>query len=102
VIWESWWQLASALDQTQGQDGVNLTSTKDLPDMLRPAHVSHCIELLRVQLKCTPDLTVEVAGKSGGVTGFGSEHQCTDWEGLIEWVERWDRIMSSLSGGGGF
>jgi hypothetical protein len=62
-----------------------------MPHMLSPVHVNHCIELLRLTLMCRPDVTVEVAKlDTGGVTGFGTEHQCVSWERLLEWTREWE------------
>ena len=36
---------------------------------------------------CNADLTLEVTNKTlGGVTGFGTEHVCMDWDALLGWV----------------
>ena len=57
----------------------------------KPVHVRHCIELLRNSIMCQPDLTVEVKNEElGGVTGFGTEHQCKDWDGLQSWITDWE------------
>ena len=40
---------------------------------------------------CTNDLTVDTKNKElGGVTGFGTEHQCKDWGQLLSWVSEWE------------
>ena len=58
--------------------------------MYSAAHVRHCIDLIRHSLMCQPDLTVEVKDPEvGGVTGFGTEHQCRDWEELMRWTREW-------------
>ena len=58
-----------------------------------PAHVRHCIDLLRQSIMCRPDLTVEVKdAELGGVTGFGTTHQCKDWDQLKAWVAEWEEI----------
>lgn len=59
--------------------------------MSSPSHIRHCIDLLRNALICQPDTTVEVKNKDiGGVTGFGTEHYCRDWETLMEWTRTWE------------
>ncbi|RAH41215.1 uncharacterized protein BO95DRAFT_436004 [Aspergillus brunneoviolaceus CBS 621.78] len=70
----------------------NLTSDDDdLPHMLSPHHIRHCLELLRLALMCQPDLTVELKNETlGGVTGFGTEHQCKSWEDLSQWMAQWE------------
>jgi len=36
---------------------------------------------------CHGDTTIEIVNKElGGVTGFGTEHYCTNWEALKNWV----------------
>ena len=58
--------------------------------MYSPAHIVHCIDLIRQSLMCQPDLTIEVKDPDiGGVTGFGTQHQCRDWEELIRWTMEW-------------
>ena len=40
---------------------------------------------------CKPDLTVEVKNEElGGVTGFGTEHECIDWTQLLSWMSQWE------------
>ena len=63
----------------------------DLPFHASAPHIRHCIDLLRHVLMCQPDLTLEVKDeKLGGVTGFGTEHQCVDWQGLVDWTTEWE------------
>jgi hypothetical protein len=63
----------------------------DLPMMISPPHIRHCIDLLRQSLMCNADLTVEVKDdKAGGVHGFGTEHQCVDWDSLVSWTTEWE------------
>ncbi|KAI9842790.1 MAG: hypothetical protein M1837_006893 [Sclerophora amabilis] len=63
----------------------------ELPFMSSPSHMRHCIDLIRHSLMCQPDLTVEVKDeKRGGVTGFGTEHQCKDWDQLRRWTAEWE------------
>ncbi|KAK1991604.1 hypothetical protein LX36DRAFT_590141 [Colletotrichum falcatum] len=50
-------------------------------------HVGHCFDLLRQAIMCRPDLTAEPIDRtSGGVTGFGTEHQCANWTQLMGWM----------------
>ena len=40
---------------------------------------------------CNPDLTLEVKDDElGGVTGFGTEHQCVNWDELVGWTTHWE------------
>ncbi len=58
--------------------------------MASPPHIRHCIDLIRQSLMCQPDTTIELKDEEvGGVTGFGTEHQCKDWEQLIQWTKKW-------------
>lgn len=53
---------------------------------------------------CRPDTTVEVKDeRAGGVTGFGTEHVCWDWRGLVEWTGAWEGWDGGegVPGGGG-
>ena len=62
-----------------------------MPMMASPPHIRHCIDLLRQTLMCQPDITVELKNEElGGVTGFGTEHQCKDWGQLMQWTSEWE------------
>ncbi|KAK1713430.1 uncharacterized protein BDZ83DRAFT_589311 [Colletotrichum acutatum] len=51
-------------------------------------HIGHCLDLVRQSILCRPDLTVEIGDPAvGGVTGFGTEHQCVNWQELMDWME---------------
>lgn len=66
----------------------------DLPFHASASHIQHCIDLLRNALMCQPDLTVEVKNDElDGVTGFGTEHQCVDWKGLVSWTSEWETFQ---------
>ncbi|TDZ73317.1 Oxidase ustYa [Colletotrichum trifolii] len=54
-------------------------------------HIGHCFDLIRQALMCTPDLTMELTNETiGGVTGFGTEHQCVDWPALMRWMKKYE------------
>ena len=39
---------------------------------------------------CQADTTIEIVDETvGGVTGFGTQHQCKDWDQLIDWLGNW-------------
>ena len=79
-----WTTLDAALAGEKKREG-------DFPFMSSPAHMRHCMDLLRHALMCQADRTIEVKDEvKGGVTGFGVEHECVDWRQLIGWVERWE------------
>lgn len=64
---------------------------EEMPMMSSPPHIRHCIDLLRRALMCQPDTTVEVKDEvTGGVKGFGTEHQCKDWDQLVRWTRKWE------------
>ncbi|KAL8729370.1 MAG: hypothetical protein Q9166_004763 [cf. Caloplaca sp. 2 TL-2023] len=84
-IRQGYWALHSAATAGDRVDD------EDIPMMYSPAHISHCIDLIRHSLMCQPDTTVEVKDPEiGGVTGFGTEHQCKDWEELMRWTREWE------------
>jgi hypothetical protein len=63
----------------------------EIPEVSTPSHVRHCIELLRQALICQPDLTLELKDElHGGVQGFGTEHQCEDWDELMDFTSKWE------------
>ncbi|KAG6999525.1 hypothetical protein G7Y79_00034g069480 [Physcia stellaris] len=83
-IRQGYWALHSAAIVGEKVDD------SEIPMMYSPAHIRHCIDLIRQSLMCQPDLTVEVKDPEiGGVTGFGTQHQCKDWGELIAWTRKW-------------
>ena len=70
--------------------------------MSSPPHIRHCIDLVRQSLMCRPDITVELKDdESGGVRGFGTEHQCQDWNELIAWTSKWESYQQDPPSKGG-
>lgn len=64
-----------------------------IPFEISPVHMAHCIDLLRQTLMCKPDLTVEIKNETlQGVTGFGTVHQCRNWDELMHWMAEWEDI----------
>jgi len=60
---------------------------EDLPMMATPAHIRHCIDLLRQSVMCYRDTAMELKdNEMGGVNGWGTEHQCHDYEELVRWT----------------
>ncbi|KAI1739625.1 hypothetical protein F4680DRAFT_466416 [Xylaria scruposa] len=52
-------------------------------------HMKHCFDYLRQSIMCAADPTLEARNESiGGVTGWGSIHQCHDFKALQLWTER--------------
>jgi hypothetical protein len=71
--------------------------------MSTPPHFRHCVDLLRQALMCQPDTTVEVKDEAiGGVKGFGTEHQCKDWDQLVEWTRTWQTYLQDEDQGNRF
>jgi hypothetical protein len=68
----------------------NTINETEVPMMASPPHIRHCIDLLRQTLMCHPDLTIEEKDEElGGVRGFGTVHQCSDWGQLVSWTRKW-------------
>jgi hypothetical protein len=58
---------------------------------VNPAHVRHCIDYLRQSLMCHADTNIEpVVERLDGVKGFGSVHQCRDFNSVMDWIELWE------------
>jgi hypothetical protein len=47
-------------------------------------HSAHCLNYLRQGIMCAADTTLE--GKTGDGPGEGSEHECTDYEAILQWA----------------
>ncbi|KAK1990676.1 hypothetical protein LX36DRAFT_664006 [Colletotrichum falcatum] len=103
-IWRSWWLLYDESGRPPAETDHDQKRTNHLhaPDDrgqkhhqgVKPIHVNHCIELVRNVLTCQPDLTIEVANpQNGGVTGFGGERQCRDWNDLLRWTKEWQATL---------
>jgi Mycotoxin biosynthesis protein UstYa len=64
--------------------------THDQNHRADPHHVRHCFDYLRQSLVCAADSNLEpVDVELGGVTGWGFERTCRDFEGVKEWAGRW-------------
>ncbi|KAK5636922.1 hypothetical protein RRF57_012634 [Xylaria bambusicola] len=51
--------------------------------------MQHCFDYLRQALMCAADPTLEIRNESiNGVTGWGTSHQCRDFEALKRWTEQ--------------
>jgi CTP-dependent riboflavin kinase len=61
----------------QGYGGVNLTEEV-------AEHTGHCFNYLRQGIMCSADVTLEGETKEG--PGEGSEHECVDYDALLEWA----------------
>ncbi|EEA19804.1 hypothetical protein TMatcc_009947 [Talaromyces marneffei ATCC 18224] len=47
-------------------------------------HSSHCFDYLRQSIMCAADTTLE--GKTESGPGWGSTHQCKDYDALLKWA----------------
>jgi hypothetical protein len=47
-------------------------------------HSAHCFNYLRQGITCNADVTLE--GKTDAGPGEGSEHECVDYDALLEWA----------------
>ena len=64
-------------------------------DIVR-VHVTHCLDILRQQLMCVPDVGVlgqvwyklEDMPQPMPFVDFNTEHRCRDFEGVRAWAER--------------
>ncbi|KAH8587736.1 hypothetical protein B0O99DRAFT_747329 [Bisporella sp. PMI_857] len=82
---QGYWAVYQAMNEQTVLDD------DDMPLMSSPQHFQHCIDLLRQALMCQPDLTLELKNESiGGVEGFGTEHQCKDWNQLMSFTKKWE------------
>ncbi|EPS41912.1 hypothetical protein H072_4117 [Dactylellina haptotyla CBS 200.50] len=61
----------------QGYSGVKLTDEV-------AHHTAHCFNYLRQGIMCSADTTLE--GKTGEGPGEGSEHECVDYDALLNWA----------------
>jgi hypothetical protein len=61
----------------QGYAGVQLTDEV-------AHHTAHCFNYLRQGLMCNADTTLE--GKTEAGPGEGSEHECVDYDALLQWA----------------
>ncbi|KAK6343482.1 hypothetical protein TWF730_011071 [Orbilia blumenaviensis] len=63
----------------EGYDGVKLTEEV-------AHHTAHCFNYIRQGLICSADITLE--GKTDEGPGEGSEHECVDYDALLEWANK--------------
>jgi hypothetical protein len=61
----------------QGYAGVNLTDEVAF-------HSAHCFNYIRQALMCNADTTLEGMTEEG--PGEGTEHECIDYDALLEWA----------------
>ncbi|KAF7943519.1 hypothetical protein EAE96_011442 [Botrytis aclada] len=66
---------------------------EELEPHMRRSHMRHCIDFLRQSLMCCGDSSIErVNPELNGVTGWGTEHVCTNWAELQGWVGERQRL----------
>ena len=49
-------------------------------------HSAHCFNYLRQGIMCNADTTLE--GKTDAGPGEGSEHECVDYDALLQWANK--------------
>ena len=70
------------LEQSHGME--DLTHTHSVHN----AHLLHCFDYLRQDIMCAADSILELVDVDGTSTdGWGSTHQCRDFDALFEWAE---------------
>lgn len=47
-------------------------------------HSAHCFDYLRQSIMCAADTSLEGDTELG--PGWGSKHECTDYDALLEWA----------------
>ncbi|RYO81445.1 hypothetical protein DL766_004724 [Monosporascus sp. MC13-8B] len=68
---------------------LNGTQKRELPTDpgWNMEHLNHCWDYLRQNIMCSADVTLEWHRYNELVeTGWGYEHQCKDWDAIIDWV----------------
>lgn len=57
---------------------------------LDTGHIAHCFEYLRQTLICVADTNIEqIDPDAGGVTGWGVERRCGDYDEVVQWATTW-------------
>ena len=64
-------------------------------------HTAHCFNYLRQGIMCSADTTLE--GKTEAGPGEGSEHECVDYDALLEWANehsamKWREALLPVEG----
>lgn len=49
-------------------------------------HSAHCFDYLRQAIMCAADTSLE--GKTEAGPGWGSKHECTDYDALLAWADK--------------
>jgi len=51
-------------------------------------HTAHCFDYLRQSIMCAADISLE--GKTDAGPGWGSKHECKDYDALLKWANTHD------------
>ncbi|PSN75083.1 hypothetical protein BS50DRAFT_480838, partial [Corynespora cassiicola Philippines] len=79
--------------------GFYQTETQNLGFPYDPAHARHCFDYLRQSIMCAADSNIEpIVNELNGISGWGNQRVCRDFEGLAEWAERWKATEDHGSG----
>lgn len=62
-----------------GFEGVELTQKV-------AHHSAHCFDYIRQSIMCAADTSLEGMTEAG--PGWGSEHECKDYDALLEWANK--------------
>ncbi|KAF2799681.1 hypothetical protein K505DRAFT_294208 [Melanomma pulvis-pyrius CBS 109.77] len=82
-------QYYAALDQNRNNDTMEIEARSG-DGHVNPAHARHCFDLIRQSLMCAADTNIEpVNADLGGITGWGGERKCRDFQSVFEWAGRW-------------
>ncbi|KAF2123208.1 hypothetical protein BDV96DRAFT_15554 [Lophiotrema nucula] len=70
-------------------DGKHSKRAASAHEDVSPAHMRHCIDYLRQSIMCAADSNLEPVNEElGGVTGWGSERTCRDFDALVGWTRK--------------
>lgn len=79
---------------------ANHTLFADHPSHIVREHINHCIEIIRLQLQCsaemTPILTENLPGRSFPAPDFKVIHICKNFDELRSWTE--DHLLHGVGG----
>jgi len=93
----AWWvpNNRSAIIHQRAQDCANMhqsylvehfqtgfAGTELTPEVAK--HSAHCFDYIRQSIMCSADTSLE--GNTEAGPGWGSKHECTDYDALLNWV----------------
>ncbi|KAK8069604.1 hypothetical protein PG994_006220 [Apiospora phragmitis] len=76
---------------TYPEQYTNHTLFSDHSEDIVRAHLDHCVEILRMQLQCTaemtPILTEDIPGHEFPALDFNVIHKCKNFQDLVAWTK---------------